>query len=61
MDTKKNGMIPIGSSMEAIVDIRKETKNILPYTEKSSNLYSIDENVMNKEIDNIIKANIGKN
>ena len=57
---KKNGMIPIGSSMEAIVDIRKETKNILPYTEKSSNLYSIDENVMNKEIDNIIKANIGK-
>ncbi|WP_294663347.1 efflux RND transporter periplasmic adaptor subunit [uncultured Fusobacterium sp.] len=58
---KKNGMIPIGSSMEAIVDIRKETKNILPYTEKSSNLYSIDENVMNKEIDNIIKANIGKN
>lgn len=58
---KKNGMIPIGSSMEAIVDIRKEIKNILPYTEKSSNLYSIDENVMNKEIDNIIKANIGKN
>lgn len=58
---KKNGMIPIGSSMEAIVDIRKETKNILPYTEKSSNLYSIDENVMNKEIDNIIKANISKN
>lgn len=58
---KKNGMIPIGSSMEAIVDIRKETKNILPYTEKLSNLYSIDENVMNKEIDNIIKANIGKN
>lgn len=58
---KKNGMIPIGSSMEAIVDIRKETKNILPYTEKSSNLYSIDENVMNKEIDNIIKVNIGKN
>lgn len=58
---KKNGMIPIGSSMEAIVDIRKETKNILPYTEKSSNLYSIDENIMNKEIDNIIKANIGKN
>lgn len=58
---KKNGMIPIGSSMEAIVDIRKETKNILPYTEKSSNLYSIDENVMNKEIDNIIRANIGKN
>lgn len=58
---KKNGMIPIGSSIEAVVDIRKETKNILPYTEKASNLYSIDENVMNKEIDNIIKANIGKN
>ena len=58
---QKNGMLPIGSSMEAIVDVRKETKNILPYLKKSSNLYSIDENVMNKEIDNIIKANIGKN
>lgn len=54
-------MLPIGSSMEAIVDVRKETKNILPYLKKSSNLYSIDENIMNKEIDNIIKANIGKN
>ena len=28
---QKNGMLPIGSSMEAIVDVRKETKNILPY------------------------------
>lgn len=58
---QKNGMIPIGSSMKAIVNIKKETKNILPYTEKSSTLYSIDEDVMNKEIEQIIKINIGKN
>ena len=31
---QKNGMLPIGSSMEAIVDVRKETKNILPYLKK---------------------------
>lgn len=58
---KKNGMIPVGSSIEAVIDIGKETKNILPYTEKSSNLYLINEEIMNTEINQIIKANIGKN
>lgn len=58
---KKNGMIPVGSSIEAVIDIEKETKNILPYTEKSSNLYLINEEIMNTEINQIIKANIGKN
>ena len=58
---KKNGMIPVGSSIEAVIDIGKETKNILPYTEKSSNLYLVNEEIMNTEINQIIKANIGKN
>lgn len=58
---QKNGVIPVGSSVKAVINIKKETKNILPYTEKSSNLYSIDENVMNKEIEQIIKVNLGKN
>ena len=47
--------------MKAIVNIKKETKNILPYTEKSSTLYSIDEDAMNKGIEQIIKVNLGKN
>lgn len=58
---KKNGMISVGSSIEAVINIGKETKNILPYTEKSSNLYLINEEIMNTEINQIIKANIGKN
>ena len=54
-------MISVGSSIEAVINIGKETKNILPYTEKSSNLYLINEEIMNTEINQIIKANIGKN
>ena len=35
-------------------------KNIVPYEREESNLYTVDETEMNKEIDKIIKNNIGK-
>ena len=57
---KENGNIPVGSSMTVEINTDIINKNIVPYEREESNLYTIDETEMNKEIDKIIKNNIGK-
>lgn len=57
---EENGTIPIGSSMKAIIYLEKMNKNILPYQEKSSSLYIMDEAFINQEIEKIIQINLGK-
>lgn len=55
---KENGIIPIGSSMKATVYLEKNSDNILPFQEKTSSLYSIDEATIDEQVNNIIKNNI---
>ena len=57
---KENGNIPVGSSMTVEINTDIINKNIVPYEREESNLYTVDETEMNKEIDKIIKNNIGK-
>lgn len=55
---KENGIIPIGSSMKATVYLEKNSDKIVPFQEKTSSLYSIDEATIDEQINNIIKDNI---
>ena len=55
---KENGIIPIGSSMKATVYLEKNSDNILPFQEKTSSLYSIDEATIDEQVNNIIKNNV---
>lgn len=55
---KENGIIPIGSSMKATVYLEKNSDKIVPFQEKTSSLYSIDEATIDKQVNNIIKNNI---
>ena len=55
---KENGIIPIGSSMKATVYLEKNSNKIVPFQEKTSSLYSIDEATINEQVNNIIKNNI---
>lgn len=57
---KENGSIPIGSSMIIKIDTSEINKNIIPYKAEKSTLYTVDEKIMNKEIDKIIQSNLGK-
>ena len=57
---KENGNIPVGSSMTVEINTDIINKNIVPYEREESTLYTVDETEMNKEIDKIIKNNIGK-
>lgn len=57
---KENGSIPVGSSMTVEINTDIINKNIVPYEREESTLYTVDETEMNKEIDKIIKNNIGK-
>lgn len=57
---EENGTIPIGSSMKAIIYLEKIDENILPYKEKTSSLYIMDEVLINQEIEKIIQINLGK-
>ncbi len=56
----KNGIIPIGSSVLATVNLKEEISQVSEYKKNSTALYSVDEEKLNKEIDNIIKNNINK-
>ena len=55
---KENGIIPIGSSMKATVYLEKNSDKIVPFQEKTSSLYSIDEATIDEQVNNIIKNNI---
>ena len=55
---KENGIIPIGSSMKATVYLEKNSNKIVPFQEKTSSLYSIDEATIDEQVNNIIKNNI---
>lgn len=55
---KENGIIPIGSSMKATVYLEKNSDKIVPFQEKTSSLYSLDEATIDKQVNNIIKNNI---
>lgn len=55
---KENGIIPIGSSMKATVYLEKNSDKIVPFQEKTSSLYSIDEVIIDEQVNNIIKNNI---
>lgn len=55
---KENGIIPIGSSMKATVYLEKNSDKIVPFQEKTSSLYSIDEATIDEQINNIIKNNV---
>ena len=55
---KENGIIPIGSSMKATVYLEKNSDKIVPFQEKTSSLYSIDEAIIDEQVNNIIKNNI---
>ncbi len=55
---KENGIIPIGSSMKATVYLEKNSDKIVPFQEKTSSLYSIDEATIDEQVNNIIKNNV---
>ncbi len=55
---KENVIITIGSSMKATVYLEKNSDKIVPFQEKTSSLYSIDEATIDEQINNIIKDNI---
>lgn len=55
---EKNGVVPVGSSLEVTVDTAKFINDIQPFKGDSTDLYSIDETEFNKIIDRIIKNNL---
>lgn len=57
---RENGIIPIGSSMKAVIHTDERIDATIPFEEKSSSLYTIDEALMKQEIDKIIQVNLGK-
>lgn len=55
---EENGIIPIGSSVLATVDLQEKAEKISDYKKLSTDLYSIDEEALNQQIDNIIQSNL---
>lgn len=58
---QKNGSIPVGTSIEATVNITKNIDKIEPFIIESSNFYSLDENEVNKKVQEIISKNMFRN
>lgn len=57
---KNNGLLPIGSSMNITIDTRKKSEIEEKNNTIKTDLFDIDENLLNKEIEQIIKENIIK-
>lgn len=55
---KDNGPIPIGTSITSTVKLKSTKKEKSDFTPSSTDLYTIDENIIDELVDNIIKNNI---
>lgn len=58
---KKNGLIPIGSSITTTVHVKESVDKIEPYTGTTSDLYTIDEQKLQEQINEIVSENLIKN
>lgn len=58
---KDNGYIPIGSSTNVTVRLDSKIDNHLPNSEQTTNIFNQNDEQMNKNIQKIINANLGKN
>lgn len=57
---EENGTLPIGSSVIATVDVKSHKDGDITYSSSSTNLYTLDENEINKQIASIIAENLNK-
>lgn len=57
---KNNGVLPIGSSMNITIDTRKKSEVEKKDNIVKTDLFNIDENILNEKIEQIIRENIKK-